>query len=140
MGKPPSSLLVSVRKCAGRTDSNFAQTALEEITAFLAAHIHHEFNNALSVCIYISLCVCPLIWAFICHFQVFLKAFEVSWPEKIRHQGEESYFKNFKIILSGIICLLMKLQSYFQGRILQIAPEKESNGLSKDLIPSLMSA
>lgn len=140
MGKPPSSLLVSVRKCAGRRDSNFAQTALEEITLFLAAHIHHEFNNALNVCIYISLCVCPLIWALICHFQVFLKAFEVSWPEKIRHQGEESYFKNFKIILSGIICLLMKLQSYFQGRILQIAPEKESNGLSKDLIPSLMSA
>lgn len=34
----------------------------------------------------------------------------------------------------------MKLQSYFQGKILQIAPEKESNGWSKDLIPSLMSA
>lgn len=34
----------------------------------------------------------------------------------------------------------MKLQSYFQGRILKIAPEKESNHLSKDLIPSLMSA
>lgn len=43
-------------------------------------------------------------------------------------------------MLSGIICLLMKLQSYFQGGILQIAPEKEFNGLSKDLIPSLMSA
>lgn len=43
-------------------------------------------------------------------------------------------------MLSGIICLLMKLQSYFQGRILQIAPEEEFNSLSKDLIPSLMSA
>lgn len=85
---------------------------------FLAAHIHHEFNNALSVFIYRSLCACPHTWAFICHFQVFLKAFEVSWPGKIRHQEEENYFKTFKIIFSGIICLLMKLQSYFQGRFL----------------------
>lgn len=67
-------------------------------------------------------------------------AFEVSCPENIKHQGESNYFKNFKIILSGIISLLMKLQRYFQGRILEIAPEKESNHLSKDLIPSLMSA
>lgn len=69
-----------------------------------------------------------------------MKVFKVSWPERVRRQGEENYFKNLKIMLSGIICLLMKLQSYFQGRILQIAPEKEFNILSKDLIPSLMSA
>lgn len=35
-----------------------AQTALEEIAVFLAAHIHHEFKCALSVYIYMSLCVC----------------------------------------------------------------------------------
>jgi len=30
---------------------------LEEITVFLETHIHHEFNNALSECIYIPLYV-----------------------------------------------------------------------------------
>jgi len=57
VGKPPSSLLFSVRKCAGSRDSNSAQTVLEEITVFLETHIHHEFNNALSECIYIPLYV-----------------------------------------------------------------------------------
>lgn len=67
MGKPPSSLLVSVRKCAGSTDSNSAQTVLEDITVFLAAHIHHKFNNALSACIYTSLYMCSYLSIYMPH-------------------------------------------------------------------------
>lgn len=76
--------------------ANSAQTTLEEIAVFLAACIHHEFQCALSVFIYMSLCVCmSAFMGILRQFQVLLKAFEVSWPEKIRYQGAENYFKNF---------------------------------------------